>query len=230
MLGGANDLSTFTLIPNPDKTGINKSDYVMKFHRDMDGVPWGGFWSALPAPADVTTNKYVHVKVWKPRISPIKFKLEGGAAGNLEAPSIFPQTKTNAWEDIVFDFSSKTGTYPIMAFMPDFNDPVNLTGDIDIYFDDIIINNIPTAFVGRRENTVANKIQIYPNPVGNELNFVATTDVNRILITNTLGQVVANMAYNGNKTINTSNFRKGMYFVTFINTDGTKVTQKLIKD
>ncbi|MCX6233776.1 MAG: T9SS type A sorting domain-containing protein [Bacteroidetes bacterium] len=144
MLGGADDQSTMTVVPNPDASGINTSNYVVKFVRDKNGVPWGGFWSALPTPVDVTVNKYVHVKVWKPRISPIKFKLEGGAAGNLEILSISDQISTGAWEDIVFDFSSKTGTYPVISFMPDFEDPVTLTEDIIIYFDDIMVNNDPT--------------------------------------------------------------------------------------
>ena len=147
MLGGAEDLSSMELVPNPDPTGINLSATVVKFVRDKDGVPWGGFWSALPTPADVTTNKYVHVKVWKPRISPVRFKLEGGAAGTLEAPSMYPQTLTGFWEDMVFDFTSKTGTYPIIAFMPDFEDPLSLTNDITIYFDDFIVNNDPNPII-----------------------------------------------------------------------------------
>ncbi|PKP53898.1 MAG: hypothetical protein CVT92_01670 [Bacteroidetes bacterium HGW-Bacteroidetes-1] len=143
MGGGAEDLSFFTLLANPDKSGINISDYVLKFHRDKDGVPWGGFWSALPVPTDVTDNKYVHVKVWKPRISPIRFKLEGGAAGTLELPSSNAQTETGVWEDFVFDYSEKTGTYPVIAFMPDFEDPLTLAEDIVIYIDDIRVNNDP---------------------------------------------------------------------------------------
>lgn len=102
MLGGAEDLSTFTLLPNPDQSGINTSNMVMEFLRDKDGVAWGGFWSNLPTPVDVTTNKYVHVKVWKPRVSPIKFKLEGSPT--LEIASMYPQTKTNEWEDIFLIF------------------------------------------------------------------------------------------------------------------------------
>ncbi|MCK9398573.1 MAG: T9SS type A sorting domain-containing protein [Bacteroidales bacterium] len=147
MLDGTEDLSKMTVVPNPDPSGINASSYVVEFLRDKDGVPWGGFWSPLPTPVDVTDNKYVHVKVWKPRISPIKFKLEGGDAGTLEAPSISPQTSTGVWEDMVFDFSSKTGTYPIIAFMPDFEDPLTLTEDIIIYFDDILVNNNPNPIV-----------------------------------------------------------------------------------
>ncbi|MCX6252287.1 MAG: T9SS type A sorting domain-containing protein [Bacteroidetes bacterium] len=144
MVGGADDQSSMTVVPNPDPSGINTSKWVVKFVRDKNGVPWGGFWSALPTTVDVTDNKYVHVKVWKPRISPIKFKLEGGAAGNLEIFSMTPQATTGVWEEMVFDFTSKTGTYPIVSFMPDFEDPLTLTDDIVIYFDDIMINNDPT--------------------------------------------------------------------------------------
>jgi|GEM_PF-395460 len=147
MLGSEDDDSYMELIPNPDKTGANLSPNVCHFFRDMDGVPWGGFWSNLPSEIDITENKYVHVKVWKPRISPIKFKIEGGAAGTIEVESMYIQTLINEWEDMVFDFSEKTGTYPIIAFLPDFADPVGLTEDIDIYFDDIILNNDPNPIM-----------------------------------------------------------------------------------
>jgi len=144
MVGGATDLSNITVVPNPDPTGINTSNWVAKLVRDKDGVSWCGFWSPLTDSVDVTDNKYVHVKVWKPRISPIKFKLEGGPAGNLEDTAMIHQSTIGAWEDIVFNFSSKTGKYHIIAFMPDFAEPVGLTEDIVIYFDDIVVNNDPT--------------------------------------------------------------------------------------
>ncbi len=141
MTGGADDLSKMTVVANPHPGGVNLSTSVVEFLRDKDGVIWGGFWSALPKAVDVTDNKFVHVKVWKSRISPVKFKLEGGAAGTLEIESMYPQTKVDEWEDIVFDFRSKTGTYPIIAFMPDAADPVGLSEDATIYFDDIIVSN-----------------------------------------------------------------------------------------
>lgn len=338
MLGGGDDQSTMTIFPNPDKSGVNLSDYVIKFHRDMNGVPWGGFWSPLPVPADVTVNKYVHAKVWKPRISPVKLKLEGGTAGTLETASMNAQTKTGAWEDFVFDFTSKTGTYPILAFMPDFNDPVGLTEDIEIYFDDFIVNNDPNpmtppeqkfsvdmnnagltagqqvfisgaiggihgtwnepgtnpnnelfdpegdkiysiymhlpdgliAFkffkgttwangepvaadrtftvngscnnvytwgidgyvVSSRENPLAGNVQIYPNPVSNELNINSTAKISKVIISSTLGQVVGKYEINGtgNQTINTSALSSGFYFVTFVGIDGNLLTQKMLKN
>lgn len=435
-LNRMNDQGTFTLIPNPYQTGINLSAYVLDFLRLKDAVSWTGFWSKITDSVDVTTNKYVHVKLWKPRLSVVKFKLEGGTAGTLEIPSMNAQTKTDAWEDFVFDFSSKTGSYPIIALIPDNRD--SLAADNHIYIDDIIVNNDSTpaapttrivnvdmrgfldsigqriflsgnlnmnygnwatpgdkpacemfdangdsiysielvvpdgnyeikffkgtgwskedpagnrklAIVGNlnitykwgvkaanltlnvdmhgsgltvgqpvyfagnfggdygswnepgtnmmnkltdadgdsiytavlhlgvigtydfkffagptwaggewagdpnrtlvvagdmtanyiwgslgqvavRQNPLAGKILMYPNPVRNELNINSTVDVSRILITNTLGKIVGNITYTDNQTINTSNLSRGMYFVTFIGRDGNKVTQKLIKN
>jgi hypothetical protein len=137
------DQSTMTRVVNPDMSGINNSHYVIEMNRAYDGVPWAGFWSSLPMPVDITDNKYVHVKVWKPRISPIKFKIEK-AGESHEIFSMNEQTMTNAWEDIVFDFSDWTGEWTVIAFLPDFEDPLTLTENITIYFDDIRVTDSPT--------------------------------------------------------------------------------------
>ncbi len=333
------DQSSVTVVPNPDPTGVNLSGSVLKFVRSNNGLIWSGFFS--PTPIDLTTNKYVHVKVWKNRISTVKFKIEGGSGGLLEIESMNPQTKMKAWEDMVFDFSARTGIQTTIVLMPDFTDPILITANDTMYIDDIIVNNISTplepvtqtisvnmvgkplgatdrlwiagAFgtaengtwngpgekpanemldpdgdgiysvtmhlpdgayefkfiinawgaanedpgpglgnktqniignmsltyiwgesgvvvVGVKEKPLAGKIQMYPNPVRNILNINTTTDVSRVIITNTVGKVVDNMIYTNNKTINTSDLSRGMYFVTFIGKDGSKVTQKLIKN
>jgi hypothetical protein len=145
MTGGAEDLSKFTVVPNPDKSSYNLSDYVVEFLRDKDGVVWGGFYATLDTPVDFTTNKYVHVKVWKTRMSPVKFKIER-ADGNIELASMNEQTVTDGWQDMVFDFSATTATglYSKIVFMPDSKDPVGLTEDMTMYFDDLILNNDPS--------------------------------------------------------------------------------------
>jgi len=142
------DTTNFGIVDNPDVSGINTSTKVVKFTRAFDGNPWAGFWAALDDSINVTANKFIHVKVWKSRISPLHFKFEGGPAGNSEIASMYAQTVTNGWEDIVFDFRAKTGKYKTISFMPDFEDPVTLTEDIVMYFDDIILNNdsTPIAF------------------------------------------------------------------------------------
>ncbi len=135
------DTTNFAVVDNPVAFGVNTSTKVVKFTRAFDGNPWAGFWTALNDSIDVTTNKFMHVKVLKTRISPLHFKLEGGPAGNSEIASMYAQTVTNGWEDIVFDFRAKTGKYKVISFMPDFEDPLTLTEDIVMYFDDIVLNN-----------------------------------------------------------------------------------------
>jgi hypothetical protein len=224
MLGGAEDLSTMTLVPNPDATGANTSNWVVKYLRDKDGVPWGGFWSP-------TTNKYMHVKVWKPRISPLHFKIEGGAAGNLEIPSMNPQANINMWEDMVFDFTSKTGAYPTIAFMPDFEDPLTLTEDMTMYFDDIILNNDPNPYVGFNIISKENKVTVYPAPFDNFLVVNTAVDLKSIIITSALGQQVLTMQNlgSGTTTINTSAFATGLYFITCYPESGNPYSLKIVK-
>jgi hypothetical protein len=224
------DSSNMTLVPNPDPTGINTSNWVVRFLRDKDGVPWGGFWS--PTAVDVTTNKYMHVKVWKPRISPIKFKIQGGATGDLETFSTGPQTSTGVWEDMVFDFTSKTGPYPTISFMPDFEDPLTLTNDIVIYFDDIILNNSPNPILTGIEGVIkANNFTVYPVPFNNFLVVNTTVDLKSVIITSAIGQQVVKMEdlSVGTTTTNTSELATGLYFVTFYPKSGNPYIMKIMK-
>ncbi|NDP26947.1 MAG: T9SS type A sorting domain-containing protein [Flavobacterium sp.] len=139
--GGSTDLSTLTVISNPFKTGINTSNTICYLLRDKDGIPDVGF--SANKTVDFTINKFIHIKVFKTRITTVKFKVEDGLGGILEMTSTNPQTKVNQWEDLVFDFSSVTGNYTKISFMPDFIDPVGLSADTNVYFDDIILNNNP---------------------------------------------------------------------------------------
>lgn len=229
LLGGTDDLSTMTLVPNPDPTGANTSNWVVKYLRDKDGLVYGGFWS--PTAVDVTTNKYMHVKVWKPRLSPLHFKIQGGTTGDLETPSMTPQNNTNMWEDMVFDFSSKTGVYPTILLMPDFSDPVNLTNDIIIYFDDIILNNDPNPFVGFENIVKDSRVSVYPTPFNNSLVVKTDVDLKSIIITSALGQQVLSMQNlgTGTITINTSAFATGLYFITCYPESGNPYSMKIVK-
>ena len=168
MRGGSDDDSEFTRIPNPAPDEVNSSDEVIEFRRSQHGVPWGGFFSFLPVPLDVTNHSYVYVDVWKPRISPLRFKLEDGDTSDLEIESMVPQEEIEKWETIVFDFSEKSGEWNVIAFMPDFSNPVNLSEDIIIYFANIRLGGEPeftTSRAGNEELPQEFSIhQNYPNP------------------------------------------------------------------
>lgn len=338
---------SLSIVDNPDRSGVNLSNRVAKMVRAKDGDPWQGWYGHIDAPVKVAETRYGHVKVWKPRISPVCFKLEQGtgtpnATGDLFSTA--PQATTNAWEDMVFDYGTFNGDFSQLVLIPDFENPLTVTEDFTMYFDDIRFNNDPNpmsppeqiiqvdmngaglvagdkvylagtlggkygtwqtpgenpnneltdpdgdgvytgyfhladgviAFkffkttadkpatwdfgdpftggdrtytvngscniiytwgsggvdVAVKEKPLAGKVNIYPNPVRNELTVNSTSDLRSATITSMVGKVVAKYAFNnsGVNTINTSNLSSGMYFVTFVGKDGNKVTQKLIKD
>ena len=220
----------FAIVANPLQDDVNGSDRVMKFTRAFDGNPWAGFWCILPEPIDMTTNKYMHVKVLKPRISPLHFKVEGGSTQNIEISSMQPQTVTNAWEDIVFYFENATGTYPTIVFMPDFEDPVTLTEDIIIYFDDIeLTESGPT---GVRNVSAGSGMVIYPNPVKTTLTLDNLQNANRIVISNVIGQqvITKNDLRESRLTLDVSSLSRGIYLISVYRQDGKTETGKFMKE
>jgi len=228
---------TFTIIDNPDPSGMNTSAKVMQFNRRGTadgGLPWGGFWAFVEPNFDVSVHKYVHIMVWKSRISPIKFKLENGPSGTLEAPSSNEQTLTGEWIDMVFDFSSMEGAYPVIAFMPDFEDPLTISNVEVIYFDNIRINSDPNPYsaAGIKNYTSIPSIAVYPNPATSVLNITVNENLQSVEIYNLLGQV--QMTFNtvnpGTLTINTSDLPKGIYMIVTRDEQNNKGTAKFVKE
>lgn len=223
------------VVSNPNQSGVNTSSKCIQFTRRItgnDAMPWAGFYSFVTDPdPDFTTNKYVHVKVLKQNTSDVKFKIEGGTAGTLEIPSMNAYTTPGVWQDMVFDFSEKTGAYPIVALSPDVEDLVG-SGDRTIYFDDIIVNNISTPqILGVKANVLASKISVYPNPVKETLRVQTSESLSSATIYSTDGRKVSttNKLEKGTTSINTSNLSKGVYLINFIATSGANLTKQFIK-
>lgn len=223
------------VVANPNVSGINTSTKCIQFTRrtsGTDAMPWAGFWCPVTDPdPDFTTNKFVHVKIMKSNTSPVKFKIEGGPTGTVEIYSINSYTTPGVWQDMVFDFSDRSGVYPIVALMPDFEDPLIASGDRIIYFDDIVVNNIATPeTLGLKENYLSAKVKMYPNPVKNTLTIDANGTIQKVSVYNVLGQEVMKASPKTNSaTLQTSQLKKGVYFVT-TDIDGVISTSKVLKD
>ncbi|TVQ69117.1 MAG: choice-of-anchor D domain-containing protein [Balneolaceae bacterium] len=218
MRGGASDNSEFSRVPNPAPDDVNNSEEVVRFYRSQHGVPWGGFFAFLPVPLDLSEKKYIYVDVWKPRISPIRFKVEDGPTPDLEIESMFPQTKTEQWETVVFDFSEKDGEWNIIAFMPDFANPVDLDEDIVIYFANIRLGDEPDITSTDFEADLPSEFgldQNYPNPFNPSTNIVFQLPVSSrvtLEVYDVIGRRVV--------TLVDDNLDAGYHEVTF---DGTRL-------
>jgi len=146
------DSVNFTLAPNPDKTGINTSDQVGKFCRLQSGQWWAYAWftfNQISIEATVSQPKYVHVSIYKPVVSRVTLQMRDANGSNVYNTGEIhndKQTAANVWQEFVFKIT-KSGNIGFIAIKPDFvNAPVSsrLSGDIDIYIDNIYINDDPT--------------------------------------------------------------------------------------
>jgi hypothetical protein len=168
--------------------------------------------------------------VWKTMVSPLKFKLEGNPT--LETLSMNPQSLTSTWEDIVFDFSTLDGNYPVLSLMPDFADPFETAEDIDLYIDNIQITDSPNPISGIWNNKADDLISLYPNPCTNEVSIDLTRNMKSVVVRNMMGQVVYSMqnVSKGIVRIDASFMNKGMYFVTLTDTQNVSASVKLLKN
>jgi ribosomal protein S6 len=72
---------------------------------------------------------------------------------------------------------------------------------------------------------------MYPNPAGDILLIKAENNMQKLVITNIIGQEIRTLRDLGSKSleINISDFESGIYFVTVFGADRRSATGKLVK-
>jgi hypothetical protein len=95
--------------------------------------------------------------------------------------------------------------------------------------EDVEVNDIFGWRTSVDEPAVISNLNAYPNPFNNEIRIANAENVSRITITNLIGQVVMDMPYRGETTINTSDLNNGLYLVVFQSANGQRVVRKMIK-
>jgi hypothetical protein len=136
------------IIANPDPSGANTSATVAQFTALATGNPWAGTESALATDLGIYTlseeNSIVKIMVWKTNISNVGIKMVTTSLGALPE-LLVPNTLTNQWEEITFDFSGyiDNAIYAIedvaqIVVFPDFMDR---NEDHVSYFDNITIGD-----------------------------------------------------------------------------------------
>ena len=136
---GTGNPSDFMVIANPDKSGINTSDNVLKFVVNANAETYAGAVSESYAPVEFTgSNHIITMMVWKSVISPVGFKLEASTNGGPVTELKVSNTLTNQWEMLSFDFSALIGySYDKIVFFPDF--PATRTAGTTVYLDNIAL-------------------------------------------------------------------------------------------
>jgi hypothetical protein len=133
--GTFGDGQQFSVVANPNASGINTSAKVGRFTRGDQG--WSGTYSPLDLAIDFAQGKKIKVLVYNtnPALIGTKLNVEleaavagTGAPANGVAVLKTAFTTSGAWEELVFDYATISPTIPSTAQFKQlvlrFNDPV----------------------------------------------------------------------------------------------------------
>ena len=139
----------FSIVDNPLPDGLNPSAKVGKFTRLKSGLWWANAWFVFDTIEVNTSPTYLHVMVNKPIKSTVCVQMKDAMnkptynTGEIKSEAY---TRTGQWQDLVFKVQ-KTGDFCHFEFKPDFIQtppPADrLTDNLDIYFDNIVLNYDP---------------------------------------------------------------------------------------
>lgn len=216
----------FTIVDNPDNSGINTSDKCVKFVVLDAADQWAGAFSSADATEDYTItaeNSILEMMVMKDKISRTCFKVEGDPGGALE---IFTEnTLVDEWELLVFDASAEIGkTHTLVVFMPDFPADPRTSGGTN-YVDNLGWHSGSTSV--KQVNGI--KMTVYPNPTVDVLT-VKYPGIERITINNVTGQLIRSMEYQqvNFSRVDVSDLNAGVYLLN-IEANGITASSKFIK-
>lgn len=132
--------ATAQVIANPDPSGVNITANVADFLKPTGAETWAGVFFDLGYGLDLTNFDKISIKTWSPKVGAVvKLKLENSANGDEAYEVDMNTTVSNAWEELVYDFSAAPDFYydRVVIFF-DFGNPGD---DATYYFDEIYLVN-----------------------------------------------------------------------------------------
>jgi hypothetical protein len=128
--------------PNPDPSGINTSDNVVRTTKTVGAQFFAGTLIELDEPIDFSGVERIAIKTWSPKANiPVRLKLE------TSDPNQFVELDVNTtvldqWEELVWDFSGQTSGLEFIKVIVFFEFIDGLMGDgSTYYFDDIKLDD-----------------------------------------------------------------------------------------
>ena len=142
---------------NPDASGINTSNTVVRSTKTAGAEFWAGAEMSLDATIDFSTSEKISINTWSPKANiPVRLKLENASGGFLELD--VNTTVTNQWETLTWNFTGQTAGMNFNKVVVFFEFVPGLGGDGSIYYYDNIEVVVPA-----------------PDPVALPVDFESTT-------------------------------------------------------
>lgn len=215
------------LFNNDITTGINTSAKCGQIAQ-INASAYANTQYPLAQGFDLSSgDKGFSMMVKGPRAVPVKFKLEGGTAKEVDANYTTP----GQWQKLVFDFSSDTSTNHnlIVLFLDITAAPSTTTSDDVFLIDNIVFG--PLASLANKDFSLVEVSKAYPNPTKDSWTLKTNNiKISSIQVFDILGKNVLSLKPNASEVnINASNLKTGLYFARVQTIKGVG-TLKLIKN
>lgn len=145
---------SFSIVDNPNPSGINTSSKCAKMVIGANGDPWAGVWcSDFPDMLITADNCMVKILVYKDVISRFNLKLEPPNVDHFVSNTVI-----NQWEELTFDYSSDIGvTSATLTLIPDMEEGSRTHGSTNYMdyirftpqFVPVELTSFTAAFVGK---------------------------------------------------------------------------------
>ena len=138
--------NTPEIIDNPHLDDMNSSEKVLHMIRPYYAGDRNGVEIKLERPFTLsTTTQYIHIFVHKPVSSRILLRGKNRGSEVMQFETLSQsESRANAWSDAVFAVKGSNLEIDRLIIYPDCESAVGrISGDLDIYIDDILISNSP---------------------------------------------------------------------------------------
>lgn len=136
--------TTVEVIDNPYINEMNETEKVLHYVRPYYAGDRNGVEIKLENTFQATTTKqYLHVLVYKPTLSPLVMAAIDKNNNVLQIIELSrSEVRANAWSDAIFSIKGNGYVIDRIRIYPDCQTSVGrLSGDIDIYIDEIVLND-----------------------------------------------------------------------------------------
>ncbi len=184
---------------NPDQSGINETDYVLRYAKE-GGEPWAGFFFHTEEVIEITDESVATMKVWSHRDdmdAMMKFEMQDA---DVESPELFAEvTEAEEWIELEWDLDEVDQETPwdVVTIIFDLEgDAGDGSDDYVWYLDDFNVDERTANSAHQPENEVVEGFELeqnYPNPFNptTQIDFTIPhqSDV-QLTVYNMLGQQV----------------------------------------
>jgi hypothetical protein len=187
----------------------------------MKYTNFGYMGIALGSTVDASLMNKLHVDIYS--VDETNIRLTPISAGH-EVPTVLSGLTQGSWNSFDVPLTTYTGVVTSALIQFKFDGGTGKT----FYMDNLYFYNDTST--GLQATETSNLVGCYPNPVKNQLNVSAASEISEVVVRNLVGQTVKTNTVNGLvKSIDLSNVAAGNYLVTVKLANGQLSTQKLVK-